>query len=118
MSWVEQYTPVTGRTAAVLVVGAALGEMVLPVLLGFLMGRVSGVPLLMYQALACAIFCSILFPAMYRLAVASGARTQGSGEREFCQALLQPDNSEDFEMDTSHSCYERGPGVHCEDNMK
>lgn len=118
LSWVEQYTPVTGRTAAVLVVGAALGEMVLPVLLGFLMGRVSGVPLLMYQALACAIFCSILFPVMYRLAVASGARAQGNGEREFCQALLQPEDSEVYELDTSHSSYERGPGVHWEDNME
>uniref|UniRef100_A0A3B3ZUT2 Major facilitator superfamily domain containing 4B n=1 Tax=Periophthalmus magnuspinnatus TaxID=409849 RepID=A0A3B3ZUT2_9GOBI len=106
LSWVEQYTPVTGHTAAVLVVGAALGEMVLPVLLGFLMGRVSGEPLLMYQALACAIFCSILFPAMYRLAVASGSRTQGDdGDKEFYQALLQPEpeDFEVFEMDTSLS---------------
>lgn len=103
LSWVEQYTPVTGRTAAVLVVGAALGEMVLPVLLGFLMGRFNGVPLLMYQALACAILCSILFPAMYHLAVTSGARAQRGGSNEFCRALLQPDNEDDdFEMDTSH----------------
>lgn len=102
VSWVEQYTPVTGRTAAVFVVGAALGEMVLPVLLGFLMGKVIGVPLLMYQGLACAILCSILFPAMYRLAVASGARAQRGGKTEFCQALLQPENEDDeFEMDTS-----------------
>lgn len=102
LSWVEQYTPVTGRTAAVLVVGAALGEMVLPVLLGFLMGRVSGKPLLMYQALACAILCSILFPVMYWLAVASGARIQVKKERECCRALLMPENSEGFEMDSAY----------------
>ncbi|KAK7907546.1 hypothetical protein WMY93_016158 [Mugilogobius chulae] len=103
ISWVEQYTPVTGHTAAVLVVGAAMGEMVLPVLLGFLMGRISGQPLLMYQALACAIFCSILFPAMYRLAVASRSHGQEDQdeedrENEVCQALLEP---EVIEMDTS-----------------
>uniref|UniRef100_A0A8C6SBJ7 Major facilitator superfamily domain containing 4B n=1 Tax=Neogobius melanostomus TaxID=47308 RepID=A0A8C6SBJ7_9GOBI len=115
LSWVEQYTPVTGRTAAVLVVGAALGEMVLPVLLGFLMGRVSGEPLLMYQALACAILCSILFPAMYWLAVVSGARTQGDGEREFRQALLLPENCDVFEMDTSHSSHERDRDPHWKD---
>ncbi|XP_072300232.1 sodium-dependent glucose transporter 1 [Eucyclogobius newberryi] len=105
LSWVEQYTPVTGHTAAVLVVGAAMGEMVLPVLLGFLMGQVSGEPLLMYQALVCAIFCAILFPAMYRLAVASGPRVQGDKENEFCQALLQPEpeDVDVFEMDTSFS---------------
>lgn len=120
LSWVEQYTPVTGRTAAVLVVGAALGEMVLPVLLGFLMGRVSGEPLLMYQALACAILCSILFPAMYRLAVASGARARAQGykEEEFCQALLQPENCEVFEMDTSQCSFKRGSGPHPEDHME
>lgn len=103
LSWVEQYTPVTGRTAAVFVVGAALGEMVLPVLLGFLLGQFSGVPLLVYQALACAVLCSILFPAMYRLAVTSGARARRGGKKELCQALLQPENDDDdFEMDSSH----------------
>lgn len=119
LSWVEQYTSVTGRTAAVLVVGAALGEMVLPVLLGFLMGRVSGEPVLMYQALACAILCSILFPAMYRLAVVSGDRSQCNGDKEFCQALLQTENMEDFEMDTTDNSHEKSSyGPHLEDHME
>lgn len=39
LSWLEQYTRVTGRSAAVFVVGAALGEMVLPAALGFLLGK-------------------------------------------------------------------------------
>lgn len=115
LSWVEQYTPVTGRTAAVFVVGAALGEMVLPVLLGFLLGQFGGVPLLMYQALACAALCSVLFPAMYRLALSSGVRERerkgrrGGKKTEFCRALLQPededdddDGDDDFEMESSH----------------
>ncbi|CAL1585260.1 unnamed protein product [Knipowitschia caucasica] len=105
MAWAEQYTPVSGHTAAVLVVGAALGEMVLPVLLGFLMGHISGKPLLMYQALACAMFCSILFPCAHRLAVVSGSRTQGHTKSELCRALLQPETEEfeDLEMDTGLS---------------
>ncbi|XP_068199264.1 sodium-dependent glucose transporter 1 isoform X2 [Antennarius striatus] len=70
ISWVEQYTTVTGRTAAAFVVGAALGEMVLPAAVGFLLGRFPDQPLLMYLSLATAAFTSILFPVMYKLATA------------------------------------------------
>lgn len=109
MSWVEQYTTVTSHTAAVLVVGAALGEMVLPVLLGFLMGHFHSEPLLMYQALGCALFTAILFPVMYKLATAPGAQGkkplrpghQGDGDSEFRQALLDsgPDDEDQDEAD-------------------
>ncbi|KAM8831541.1 sodium-dependent glucose transporter 1 isoform 2-T2 [Spinachia spinachia] len=68
ISWVEQYTTVTGRTAAAFVVGAALGEMVLPALVGFLLGKFHDQPLLMYLSLITATFTSILFPVMYKLA--------------------------------------------------
>uniref|UniRef100_A0A665WJF2 Major facilitator superfamily domain containing 4B n=1 Tax=Echeneis naucrates TaxID=173247 RepID=A0A665WJF2_ECHNA len=68
ISWVEQYTTVTGHTAAVFVVGAALGEMVLPALVGFLLGKFPDHPLLMYLSLITATFTSILFPVMYKLA--------------------------------------------------
>ncbi|XP_051951397.1 sodium-dependent glucose transporter 1-like [Xyrauchen texanus] len=68
ISWMEQYTTVTGRSAAVFVVGAALGEMALPALLGFLLGQVQKKPLLMYLAFGTSIFTSILFPIMYKLA--------------------------------------------------
>lgn len=104
ISWVEQYTTVTGRSAATFVVGAALGEMVLPVLVGFLLGRFPQQPLLMYLALLTATFTSILFPVMYKLATtpagqpgrkprARGGRRGGRGggdadDSEYRQALL------------------------------
>lgn len=68
ISWVEQYTTVSGKSAAVFVVGAALGEMVLPALVGFLSGRIPHQPLLMYLSLCTATVTSILFPVMYKLA--------------------------------------------------
>lgn len=106
ISWVEQYTTVTGRSAAVFVVGAALGEMVLPSLLGFLMGHVQNQPLLMYLALGSSTFTSILFPVMYKLASPGGdtalwkvpgKHTKDVDDSEYRQALL--DNVEEEEQE-------------------
>ncbi|KAK2846285.1 hypothetical protein Q7C36_011139 [Tachysurus vachellii] len=72
ISWVEQYTTVSGKSAAVFVIGAALGEMVLPALVGFLSGRIPHQPLLMYLALCTATVTSVLFPVMYKLASSAG----------------------------------------------
>ncbi|XP_077366156.1 sodium-dependent glucose transporter 1 isoform X2 [Festucalex cinctus] len=96
ISWLEQYTTVTGRSAAAFVVGAALGEMVLPALVGFLLGRIHGHPLLMYLALITATFTAILFPVMYKLASVSAGPVRKRHRRgrpdaddsEYRQALL------------------------------
>ncbi|XP_071755334.2 sodium-dependent glucose transporter 1 isoform X1 [Centroberyx gerrardi] len=96
ISWVEQYTTVTGHSAATFVVGAALGEMVLPALLGFLLGKFPDHPLLMYLCLLTATVTSILFPVMYKLASAPsipGRKPRARGrpdadDSEYRQALL------------------------------
>ncbi|XP_060947286.1 sodium-dependent glucose transporter 1 [Limanda limanda] len=109
ISWMEQYTTVTGNTAAVFVVGSALGEMVLPALVGFL-GKFYHYPLLMYLSLITATFTSILFPVMYKLASAPNGqsrkpRSKGRPEAddsEFRQALLDSganDEEEEEEPD-------------------
>ncbi|KAL2081948.1 hypothetical protein ACEWY4_021766 [Coilia grayii] len=106
LSWLEQYTAVTGRSAAVFVVGAALGEMVLPATLGFLLGRpaLQSYPLVMLLALATATISSILFPVMYKLAAAPvlpGRRPRGARAREsddeYRQALLDSRADEEEE---------------------
>ncbi|XP_061560547.1 sodium-dependent glucose transporter 1 isoform X2 [Phycodurus eques] len=97
ISWLEQYTTVTGRAAAAFVVGAALGEMVLPALVGFLLGKIHGHPLLMYLSLIAATFTAILFPVMYKLASVSAGQSRkrrGRGradadDGEYRQALLE-----------------------------
>ncbi|XP_018599058.2 sodium-dependent glucose transporter 1 [Scleropages formosus] len=107
ISWVEQYTTVTGRSAAVFVVGAALGEMVLPALVGFLLGKVQDHPVLMYLSLATAAITSIIFPVMYKLATSpsgSGRKPRdkgisGADDREYCQALLDTGAEEEDEED-------------------
>ncbi|KAJ8008959.1 hypothetical protein DPEC_G00083830 [Dallia pectoralis] len=115
ITWVEQYTTVTGRSAAVFVVGAALGEMVLPALMGFLLGRIPGHPLLMYLTLGTATVTSILFPFMYWLATstAGSSRTprirghRGSDDSEYRQALLDSGaNDEEEEEDDDAADFE------------
>lgn len=111
ISWVEQYTTVTGRSAAIFVVGAALGEMVLPALLGFFLGHVQNHPLLMYLTLCTAIFTSILFPVLYKLASPGGNVTlrknpgkctvKDADDREYRQALLE--NMEEEEQEENES---------------
>ncbi|XP_069052295.1 sodium-dependent glucose transporter 1 [Lepisosteus oculatus] len=73
ISWVEQYTTVTGRSAAVFVVGAALGEMVIPAVVGFLLGQTRELPVLMYTALGTSTMTAIIFPVMYKLATSQAA---------------------------------------------
>nr|XP_040017165.1 sodium-dependent glucose transporter 1 [Gasterosteus aculeatus aculeatus] len=110
ISWVEQYTTLTGRTAAAFVVGAALGEMVLPALVGFLLGKFHDQPVLMYLSLITATFTSILFPVMYKLASAPSslsrkprARSQpDADDSETRQALLDSVAEEDDDNEADH----------------
>ncbi|CAL8394883.1 unnamed protein product [Gadus morhua 'NCC'] len=107
VAWVEQYTVVSGRAAAGFVVGAALGEMVLPAALGLLLERSADTPLLMYLALLAAAVTSTLFPVMYKLATAPaapGGKPRGGGRRrhdaqdhEDRQALLDSAPNEEEE---------------------
>ncbi|XP_048855145.1 sodium-dependent glucose transporter 1-like [Brienomyrus brachyistius] len=92
ISWVEQYTRVTGRSAAIFVVGAALGEMVLPAVVGLLLGTAQGVPVLMYLCLGTAVITSILFLIMYKLATSrsgSGRKNQTVDDSEHIKALKE-----------------------------
>ncbi|XP_076024081.1 sodium-dependent glucose transporter 1 [Genypterus blacodes] len=111
ISWAEQYTTVTGRMAATFVVGAALGEMVLPAVLGFLLGEVEDQPLLMYLSLTTATFTSILFPVMFKLASAPGGpgkkpRVRGradADDSEYRQALLDSGANEEEEEEENEA---------------
>lgn len=103
ISWLEQYTTVTAHTAAVFVVGAGLGEMVLPGLVGFLYGKFPDHPLLMYLSLITATFTSIIFPVIYKLASAPTSQSRkpcsrghrDSEDSEYRQALLDSGANEE-----------------------
>ncbi|KAM4712704.1 sodium-dependent glucose transporter 1 [Anableps anableps] len=111
ISWLEQYTTVTGHTAAAFVVGAAMGEMVLPALVGFLLGMFPKQPLLMYLSLITAVFTTILFPVMYKVASAPSGpsrklRIRGrtdADDSEYRQALLDSGANEEEEEENNEA---------------
>ncbi|XP_028296190.1 sodium-dependent glucose transporter 1 [Gouania willdenowi] len=105
ISWLEQYTTVTGVTASVFVVGAALGEMTLPALVGFLLGQFPHQPVLMFLSLITASITSILFPVMYKLATSPSNHSWkprlrvhlDSDDSEYHEALLEAAANEEEE---------------------
>lgn len=100
ISWLEQYTKITGCSAAVFVVGAALGEMVIPSVVGFLLGKTQDNPVLMYTALGTSTISAILFPVMYKL-----ASSHSSDGRKLSERSCSGEDSEDRKaLLSSDSC--------------
>nr|XP_014340996.1 PREDICTED: sodium-dependent glucose transporter 1 isoform X2 [Latimeria chalumnae] len=100
ISWAEQYTHITSRSAGIFVVGAALGEMVIPAVVGFLHGKVQDHPVLMYAILGSSAMTAILFPVMYKLASSqTHPKLRETGESEDQKALLSGPNEEEEEED-------------------
>ncbi|KAG8123939.1 hypothetical protein E2320_019317 [Naja naja] len=100
ISWIEQYTTVQGKSAAMFVMGAALGEMCIPAAVGFLQGCFPTLPVLMYTALGAAVMTAVLFPVMCKLAASTDdAKLKGAGDREVQEALLSSTYLEDDEED-------------------
>ncbi|NWU79243.1 MFS4B protein, partial [Onychorhynchus coronatus] len=68
ISWIEQYTVVEGKSASLFVIGAALGEMCIPGVVGYLQGKFHHIPVVMYTAFVSSVLTVVLFPVMYKLA--------------------------------------------------
>uniref|UniRef100_A0A8C5WEH8 Major facilitator superfamily domain containing 4B n=1 Tax=Leptobrachium leishanense TaxID=445787 RepID=A0A8C5WEH8_9ANUR len=97
-SWVQQYTTISGKSASIFVVGAALGEMAIPASVGYLQGMFSGVPVLMYTILISSTVTSVLFPVMYKLATSPTDKIRWNGvESEDRKALLSNSGLEEEE---------------------
>ncbi|XP_012888272.1 PREDICTED: sodium-dependent glucose transporter 1-like isoform X1 [Dipodomys ordii] len=68
VSWIEQYTTISGKSAAFIMIGAALGLMATPALTGVLQGQYPALPVVLYACFGSAIFTTVLFPMMYKVA--------------------------------------------------
>ncbi|KAM4866343.1 sodium-dependent glucose transporter 1C-like [Thomomys bottae] len=68
ISWIEQYTTISGKSTAFILVGAALGLMATPALAGILQGQYPDLPVVLYACFVSAIFTTVLFPMMYKVA--------------------------------------------------
>ncbi|XP_053316019.1 sodium-dependent glucose transporter 1 [Spea bombifrons] len=100
VSWMQQYTTISGTSASIFVVGAALGEMAIPASVGYLQGLFPEIPVLMYTTLLSSTLTAVLFPVMYKLATSpqDKARWYGS-ENEDRRALLSGSGLEEEEDD-------------------
>ncbi|XP_069867138.1 sodium-dependent glucose transporter 1-like [Dipodomys merriami] len=67
-SWMQQYTTISGKSAAFILIGSALGLMAIPALTGDLQGQYPDLPVLLYACFGSAIFPAVLFPMMYKVA--------------------------------------------------
>ncbi|XP_069866549.1 sodium-dependent glucose transporter 1-like isoform X1 [Dipodomys merriami] len=67
-SWMQQYTTISGKSAAFIMIGAALGPMAIPALTGVLQGQYPVLPVVLYTCFGSAIFTAVLFPMMYKVA--------------------------------------------------
>nr|XP_009510990.1 PREDICTED: sodium-dependent glucose transporter 1 [Phalacrocorax carbo] len=100
ISWIEQYTVVQGKSASLFVIGAALGEMCVPAVVGYLQGRFHHVPVVMYTALVTSAMTVLLFPLMYKLANSAGeSDLKEMGESEDRKALLSNSGLHEDEED-------------------
>ncbi|XP_069866266.1 sodium-dependent glucose transporter 1-like [Dipodomys merriami] len=68
VSWIEQYTTISGKSAAFILIGAALGLMAIPALTGDIQGQYPDLPVLLYACFGSVIFTTVLFPMMYKVA--------------------------------------------------
>ena len=80
ITWAERYMRVTGKAAAVFVVGSALGEMALPALTGFLF-QSNGPMWLLYIMLGTGIASAVLYIIMQNLATNKGERYERLSRR-------------------------------------
>uniref|UniRef100_G3VSP4 Major facilitator superfamily domain containing 4B n=2 Tax=Sarcophilus harrisii TaxID=9305 RepID=G3VSP4_SARHA len=100
ISWIEQYMTIKGKYAAMFVIGAALGEMVIPVVVGSLQGKYPHLPGVLYVSLGSSIATGVLFPIMYKLATVSlDSKIQESRKSEDQKALLAPSGCNDDDED-------------------
>ena len=68
ISWIEQYTSINGKSAAFILIGAALGLMATPAQSGILQGHYPDLPVVLYTCLGSAVLTTVLFPVMYKVA--------------------------------------------------
>ncbi|XP_010963729.2 LOW QUALITY PROTEIN: sodium-dependent glucose transporter 1 [Camelus bactrianus] len=108
VSWIEQYTTIHGKAAAFFVVGAALGEMAIPAVIGILQGKYPGLPVVLYTSLGSSVATAILFPVLYKLATSPLDRQRKEHRKsEDQKALLSGSGLNDYEEENEEEDAEK-----------
>ncbi|XP_012608526.2 sodium-dependent glucose transporter 1 [Microcebus murinus] len=108
VSWIEQYTTIHGKAAAFFVVGAALGEMAIPAVIGILQGQYPDLPVVLYTSLGASIATGILFPVLYKLATSPlDHQRKENRKSEDQKALLSSSALNDYEEENEEEDAEK-----------
>ncbi|XP_024596704.1 LOW QUALITY PROTEIN: sodium-dependent glucose transporter 1 [Neophocaena asiaeorientalis asiaeorientalis] len=108
VSWIEQYTTIHGKAAAFFVVGAALGEMAIPAVIGILQGKYPDLPVVLYTCLGSSVATAVLFPVLYKLATLPISRQHKEhSESEDQKALLPSSGLNDYEEENEEEDAEK-----------
>ncbi|CAK7310102.1 Sodium-dependent glucose transporter 1 [Vulpes lagopus] len=108
VSWIEQYTTIRGKSAAFFVVGAALGEMAIPAVIGLLQGQYPDLPVVLYTILGASIATAVLFPVLYKLATSPlNQQRKEHRKSEDQKALLSSSELNDYEEENEEEDAEK-----------
>ncbi|XDB53676.1 hypothetical protein AB1E18_007193 [Capra hircus] len=108
VSWIEQYTTIHGKAAAFFVVGAALGEMAIPAVIGILQGKYPDLPVVLYASLGSSVATAVLFPVLYKLATLPLDRQRKEHRKsEDQKALLSTSGLNDYEEENEEDDAEK-----------
>ncbi|XP_073645614.1 sodium-dependent glucose transporter 1 isoform X1 [Tursiops truncatus] len=108
VSWIEQYTTIHGKAAAFFVVGAALGEMAIPAVIGILQGKYPDLPVVLYTCLGSSVATAVLFPVLYKLATLPISRQHKEHSKsEDQKALLSSSGLNDCEEENEEEDAEK-----------
>lgn len=108
ISWIEQYTTIHGKSAAFFVVGAALGEMAIPAVIGILQGKYPDLPVVLYTSLGASIATGVLFPVLYKLATSPLDHQQKENRKsEDQKALLSSSGLNEYEEENEEEDAEK-----------
>ncbi|XP_003255621.2 sodium-dependent glucose transporter 1 [Nomascus leucogenys] len=108
VSWIEQYTTIHGKSAAFFVIGASLGEMAIPAVIGILQGKYPDLPVVLYTSLGASIATGILFPVLYKLATSPLDRQRKEDRKsEDQKALLSSSRLNEYEEENEEEDAEK-----------
>uniref|UniRef100_A0A8I4A4A7 Major facilitator superfamily domain containing 4B n=1 Tax=Callithrix jacchus TaxID=9483 RepID=A0A8I4A4A7_CALJA len=108
VSWIEQYTTIHGKSAAFFVIGAALGEMAIPAMIGILQGKYPDLPVVLYTSLGASVATGVLFPVMYKLATSPLNRQRKENRKsEDQKALLSSSGLNEYEEENEEEDAEK-----------
>ncbi|XP_025238786.1 sodium-dependent glucose transporter 1 [Theropithecus gelada] len=108
ISWIEQYTTIHGKSAAFFVVGAALGEMAIPAVIGILQGKYPDLPVVLYTSLGASIATGVLFPVLYKLATSPlDHQRKENRKSEDQKALLSSSGLNEYEEENEEEDAEK-----------